>query len=74
MRQNGEMWIWRLGLGLWWTLRLGLKQIQSLVGRVWIKDVSYYLQLCKDELKLKFTFTLTQNANPSLCVRKMKKM
>ena len=68
------MWIWRLGLGLWWTLRLGLGLILYFVVRVWIKDVSYDLQLFKDEFKLKLTLTLTQNANPNLWVRKMKKM
>ena len=63
-----KMWIWQLGLGLWRTSRLGLRQIQSFVFL--IKDVSCDLPLFKNEFKLKLTLTLTQNANPNLCVRK----
>ena len=64
-----------LGLGLRWTWRLGLGQIESFVVMVLEKDVFDDFQLLKNEFELKTTLTLTQNANPKLRVRsKLEKM
>ena len=67
-KQIQKTWTLRLGLALIWTSLLGLGQFESFVVWDCWKNVLNDMQMLKTEFKFKTTITLTQIANPNLCI------